>query len=277
MPRRRARCIRRSTAATTGTRACTCTGCWSHVRRLHPELPQRAAIDALLLTRTSRPPTIAAECAYLARPDAQSFERPYGWAWLLKLAHELARCRRCAARTLSANWRRSRRRSSRAISRICPRRVIRYATACIRTGVRLAFALDYARMRGGGDLERCASPGAANGSPPIATRRSHRSRRAPTFCRRCSMEADLMRRVLPPARIRAMARRVPAGARRAAGPRAVRAGRGQRSQRSADRPSRRSQSVAAWCFREHRGGTARAMIAPKQRCVAPRTRISRPA
>jgi hypothetical protein len=33
---------------------------------------------------------VAAECAYLARPTARGFERPYGWAWLLKLAEELS-------------------------------------------------------------------------------------------------------------------------------------------------------------------------------------------
>jgi hypothetical protein len=33
---------------------------------------------------------VAAECAYLAAPDALGFKRPYGWGWLLKLAAELA-------------------------------------------------------------------------------------------------------------------------------------------------------------------------------------------
>jgi hypothetical protein len=33
---------------------------------------------------------VAGELAYLARPEADGFERPYGWAWLLKLAAELA-------------------------------------------------------------------------------------------------------------------------------------------------------------------------------------------
>ena len=32
---------------------------------------------------------VAAECAYLAAPMARGFKRPYGWAWLLKLAEEL--------------------------------------------------------------------------------------------------------------------------------------------------------------------------------------------
>jgi Protein of unknown function (DUF2891) len=34
---------------------------------------------------------VARECAYLAAPTARGFKRPYGWAWLLKLAEELNR------------------------------------------------------------------------------------------------------------------------------------------------------------------------------------------
>jgi hypothetical protein len=33
---------------------------------------------------------VSVECAYLAAPTARGFERPYGWAWLLKLAAELS-------------------------------------------------------------------------------------------------------------------------------------------------------------------------------------------
>jgi hypothetical protein len=36
------------------------------------------------------PERIAGECAYLAGGSTSGFERPYGWAWLLKLAAELA-------------------------------------------------------------------------------------------------------------------------------------------------------------------------------------------
>ena len=60
------------------------------VLRLHPDLPEAAEIRALaddLFT----PANIAAETAYLARPESRGFERPYGWAWLLMLAAELER------------------------------------------------------------------------------------------------------------------------------------------------------------------------------------------
>ena len=46
---------------------------------------------------------VAGECAYLARPGAASFERPYGWAWLLKLCEATHRLARRDAR--AAVWR----------------------------------------------------------------------------------------------------------------------------------------------------------------------------
>jgi hypothetical protein len=66
-------------------------GYWllAHLYRRFPAMPSaaaiRAGVDAHLI-----PERIAGECAYLDRPDAAGFERPYGWGWLLKLAAELA-------------------------------------------------------------------------------------------------------------------------------------------------------------------------------------------
>ena len=65
-------------------------GWWqlARLRRLVPSLPQASAIEAHfnshLVTQN-----VAAEVAYLQRPMAKSFERPYSWAWLLALAAEL--------------------------------------------------------------------------------------------------------------------------------------------------------------------------------------------
>ncbi len=58
--------------------------------RLFPELPQRAEIDGLLRENLSGE-KIGAEAAYFREPGRGFFERPYGWAWLLKLAEELRR------------------------------------------------------------------------------------------------------------------------------------------------------------------------------------------
>jgi hypothetical protein len=61
----------------------------ARVVRRFPTLPEadriRAQLDASLTGAT-----IAAEVAYLREPLRATFERPYGWAWLLMLAAELA-------------------------------------------------------------------------------------------------------------------------------------------------------------------------------------------
>src|SRR5438477_3854888 len=58
--------------------------------RCLPDLPQGPAIRDLFdaqLTETN----VAGEVAYLTQPSRGTFERPYGWAWLLMFAAELAR------------------------------------------------------------------------------------------------------------------------------------------------------------------------------------------
>jgi hypothetical protein len=62
----------------------------ARIRREFPQLPACAAIDRVFDRHLSAD-TVAAEVAYLNRPSGASFERPYGWAWLLKLAAELHR------------------------------------------------------------------------------------------------------------------------------------------------------------------------------------------
>ncbi|MET3415134.1 DUF2891 domain-containing protein [Methylobacterium sp. 1030] len=66
-------------------------GYWllAHVLRRFPDGTQAQAIRALF-DRQLVPEKIARECAYLAAPTARGFKRPYGWAWLLKLADALA-------------------------------------------------------------------------------------------------------------------------------------------------------------------------------------------
>ena len=63
---------------------------WSLLRLLRraPGLPQRDAILAHFDERL-RPELVAVERAYAADPRRGSFERPYGWAWLLALQAEL--------------------------------------------------------------------------------------------------------------------------------------------------------------------------------------------
>lgn len=67
---------------------------WLLVRllRLQARIDAREEIIAALATRLT-PARLAAEREYCARPAAATFERPYGWAWLLELRAELERLR----------------------------------------------------------------------------------------------------------------------------------------------------------------------------------------
>lgn len=65
-------------------------GYWLMARlvRRHPEMAAAAQVRALFAERFTAE-TVAGEVAYLARPSARGFERPYGWGWLLALQAEL--------------------------------------------------------------------------------------------------------------------------------------------------------------------------------------------
>ena len=68
---------------------------WSLARllRLHPEIPERSAIEGLF-DRHLTASNIARELASFNGPGGLTFERPYGWAWLLELQAELMRLQR---------------------------------------------------------------------------------------------------------------------------------------------------------------------------------------
>ena len=65
-------------------------GYWllARLNRLYPGLPQQAAIVAQI-DQAFTPEKVAAEIEFFGRRYAEDFERPYGWAWFLKLAAEL--------------------------------------------------------------------------------------------------------------------------------------------------------------------------------------------
>jgi Protein of unknown function (DUF2891) len=79
-------------------------GYWLLARlyRRFPHLPDAAAIRELFDARLT-PGNIAAEANYLARPESRGFERPYGWAWALMLAAELARHESAEGKTWNNN------------------------------------------------------------------------------------------------------------------------------------------------------------------------------
>ncbi len=60
----------------------------ARVLRLFPDGAEAGAIRARFDAQLT-PEKVAGECAYFGRPTARGFERPYGWAWLLKLTDEL--------------------------------------------------------------------------------------------------------------------------------------------------------------------------------------------
>ena len=65
---------------------------WLLVRvlRLHPTLAEKGRIEAVLERHLSAR-TMAKELAFFNAPGGATFERPYGWAWLLELQAELIR------------------------------------------------------------------------------------------------------------------------------------------------------------------------------------------
>src|SRR6516164_347478 len=65
-------------------------GHWMLVRLLRrfPDLPEGREIR-LVLARHLTAKNLEEEAEYFAQPNRQTFERTYGWAWLLKLAEDL--------------------------------------------------------------------------------------------------------------------------------------------------------------------------------------------
>lgn len=112
--------------------------------RTFPALPHAARIRALLDTHLT-PANVAGELDYLDGAERATFERPYGWAWLLMLQAELSRHAdddgRRRAETLAP------------LARAFAQRFLRYlprATYPVRAGTHansafaLALALEYA-------------------------------------------------------------------------------------------------------------------------------------
>ncbi|MFT5535048.1 MAG: hypothetical protein ACI8WM_000154 [Burkholderiaceae bacterium] len=77
---------------------------WLLARLLHrqPDLPEAVEISRLF-DRQFSSAHVAAEIAYLHQPSRTTFERTYGWAWLLKLQAELIEMARTQPR--AAPWR----------------------------------------------------------------------------------------------------------------------------------------------------------------------------
>jgi hypothetical protein len=184
-------------------------GHWMLIRvlRRFPELPEKQRIRAVLAEHLTAK-NLQIEADYFSQPNRQSFERTYGWAWLLKLAEELHGWDDADAKTWSKN-----------IQPLADTLVARYLaflpkqTYPIRSGVHpntafgLAFAHDYARAVDHKALrerieERSRSYYAKDVDAPSRWEPDGADFFSPSL-----MEADLMRRVLPADEYRAWLKR----------------------------------------------------------------------
>ena len=175
-------------------------GHWMLVRllRVRPDIPEADKIRSILREHLTAE-NLKAEAAYFAPKERTSFERPYGWAWLLKLAEELETWDDPDGKAWAKNLT--------PLTEIIVTRYLDFfpkQTYPIRSGVHsntafgLAFAHDYARVRGHKALqerieERARTYYLADTDAPAKWEPS-----GADFYSATLMEADLMRRVLSP-------------------------------------------------------------------------------
>jgi DUF2891 family protein len=133
-------------------------GYWLLARclRRFPQMPSAGAVRALFDAQLT-PDKVHHELDYLARPAARSFERPYGWAWLLMLQAELDRHAAHDAHRWDAALRRLAEAFADRFVSFLPKLTypIRAGTH-FNTAFALALAVEYARGAGDEALERLA-------------------------------------------------------------------------------------------------------------------------
>jgi hypothetical protein len=172
--------------------------------RLLRTLPGLAAEPEIrtVLDEHVRPDLLAAEAAFFAEPRHRTIERPYGWGWALKLAHELADWDDGDARRWAA--------AVRPLADVLAARYVEWlpnATYPVRAGTHqnsafgLSLALPFARAEaraGRSELERAIAAAArrwfgADADYPAAWEPSGADFLSPALT-----EAELMRSVLDP-------------------------------------------------------------------------------
>lgn len=162
-------------------------------------LPKAEEIRAALAGNLTES-NLQKEADYFHAPNRRSFERTYGWTWLLKLAEELA----ASSDPDAAAWSRNLRPLVDVIVRgyldFLPKQTypIRVGTHA-NTAFGLAFALDYARAAHHTELEsllvrRSVDYFARDENIPAAFEPGGNDFLSPSL-----IEADLLTRVLPPA------------------------------------------------------------------------------
>lgn len=172
---------------------------WALIRllRLFPDLPEAGAIRAVLREHLTAA-NLRAEAAYLQEPGRRSFERTYGWAWLLKLAEELQAWDDPEAYAWSVHLEPLAAVVVAGYVEFLPK--LRYpvrAGTHPNTAFGLAFALDFARACGEGLLESLIVEKSlaffeSDADAPAAWEPSAFDFLSPSL-----VEADLLSRVLP--------------------------------------------------------------------------------
>jgi hypothetical protein len=173
-------------------------GHWMLVRILHlfPDIPEANQIRTVLNENLSAP-NVKMELTYLEQPNRKSFERTYGWAWLLKLAQELYEWNDPDARRWSKNLEPLTHAIAAKYIDFLPRQ-----NYPIRTGVHpntafgLSFALDYSRsvhdtLLESLSIKRSIAYFKFDRACPLTWEPGGED-----FFSPCLIEADLMRRVL---------------------------------------------------------------------------------
>ena len=170
----------------------------ARLRRLFPKLPVARAIEAAL-DRHLTAAKLAVELAYFQVPGRGTFERPYGWGWLLALAAEVRANDDAASQRWSAALRPLEAYLAGAVMDWLPR-----LSQPVRTGMHgntafsLAMMLDYARAVKDRPLEQviitCSRKWfGADTLVPASWEPGGADFISPALA-----EADLMRRILPP-------------------------------------------------------------------------------
>jgi Protein of unknown function (DUF2891) len=176
-------------------------GHWLLIRlaRLFPQAPF-AAEARRAVARSLTPANIAQEVIYLNEPGRNTFERPYGLAWLLQLAAELKEFDDPEARQWSA--------ALRPLEQSVTARVAEWLPKLqhpIRTGEHnntafsMGLMLDYARVSGNTEFGKVVESRVGeyylkDRNCPLAYEPSGED-----FLSPCLAEADVVRRILPPA------------------------------------------------------------------------------
>jgi hypothetical protein len=177
-------------------------GHWLLVRlaRTFPEAPFAASAREAV-ARSLTPENIAAEVSYLNAPGRASFERPYGLAWLLQLAAELREWDDPQARAWATTLQPLEARAADQLRAWLPKlsRPIRVGEHD-QTAFAFGLVLDWARKAGDSAMEqllreRVETYYGKDRRAPLAYEPSGHDFLSPSLA-----EADLMRRVLPPAR-----------------------------------------------------------------------------